>query len=204
MINICTLALLTQNNVVMHIKSRNLSIESISKRDIDQLSKLCSSFDAMQFVPPTFSIENKKETQKRIEDIIRQQHFYGVSIGKVTNENGNFVGIAGFKYIEEVNLFELTYNLLPQYMGIGYATEICNMLIDYGFYTLNFDKMCARTIIGNYVQDKHLINAGFSFLGERFLIEADKQYIWNYYELENDHALLLTDADCGSIHEWTI
>lgn len=188
----------------MRIKSRNLAIESISQRDINELSKLFSSSDAMQFTPPTFSFESRKDVQKRVEHIILQEQFFGTSIGKITDEFGTFIGIAGLNYVEEVNLFELTYNLLPQYKGRGYTTEVVNTLIDYGFYTLNLDKICARSIIGNYELDKHLINAGFSSLGERALNIANKQYLWNYYELENDNALLLTDADCASIEAWTI
>lgn len=188
----------------MRIKSRNLTIASISEKDIDDLSLLFSSFDAIQFTPPTFSMECKADIEKRIADYILHEQEYGISIGKVENSYGDFIGVAGFYYIEEVNLIELTYNLLPQYKGCGYATEICNTLIDHGFYTLNFDKICARTIVGNYDLDKHFINAGFSNLGERMLQQSGKRYLSNYYELDNDHALLLTDADCASIHEWTI
>ncbi|WP_436015161.1 GNAT family N-acetyltransferase [Rhizobium sp. LjRoot254] len=48
-------------------------------------------------------------------------------------DDGRFIGRAGFSYMEERDVFELGYSIMPAEWGKGYATEIARGLADWFF-----------------------------------------------------------------------
>lgn len=173
----------------MFIQSQRISIRPFVGADLFDLCRLCSSAEAMQFIPPYFAAETRKQTVDRLRRYIEHQQEHGVSFGYAADADGRFIGRAGFYFIPEVNKYEIGYSLLPEYWGKGLATEITLALLTYAFQKLNLDSICARTIPGNHKSEKVLHKAGFSLLGERAFTIKNKLVLWNYYERENDRAL---------------
>ncbi|WP_374990023.1 GNAT family N-acetyltransferase [Rhizobium sp. TH2] len=72
--------------------------------------------------------------QGRIEGWEADFNKHGMTKLKLTaREDGRFIGRAGFSYMEERDVFELGYSIMPAEWGKGYATEIARGLADWFF-----------------------------------------------------------------------
>jgi RimJ/RimL family protein N-acetyltransferase len=177
----------------MFLKTSRTYIRPFIQEDLDELSQLCTCAEAMHFIPPHFSPETREQVDTRLQKYLDHYEEHGISIGHVANNEGKFMGRAGFYFIPEVNQYEIAYSLLPEYWGQGLATEICSALLDYAYNTLNLDKVCARVTPGHTASENVLAKTGFIAMGERIFPVADKYFIFNYFERENDD-LELHDA----------
>src|SRR5437773_1204468 len=59
----------------------------------------------------------------------------------VLKTNGKAIGMAGLKYLAEWNEVDLGYRLLPEYWGMGLATEASRACVEYGFHTLKLSRI---------------------------------------------------------------
>lgn len=177
----------------MFVQTERTNIRPFVHSDLECLCRLCSSVEAMQFIPPHFGPETTKQIEERLKNYISHHDAHGISFAYVSDKKGNFLGRAGFYFVAEVNQYELGYSLLPEYWDKGYATEIANGLLDYAFNTLNLDSVCARTIPGNEGSDNVLLKTGFINMGERMFPIKGRQIIWNYYECYNEANLDFAD-----------
>ncbi|WP_276131710.1 GNAT family N-acetyltransferase [Polluticoccus soli] len=182
----------------MFVQTKRTNIRPFVHSDLECLCQLCSSADAMQFIPPHFGPETEKLTEDRLKKYMRHHDAHGISFGYVSNKKGQFIGRAGFYFVPEVNLYELGYSLLPQHWGKGLATEIASGLIDYAFNNLNLDSVCARTISGNESSENVLHKIGFVRLGERMFPLKGKQIFWNYFECYNETNLDFADQQANA------
>lgn len=188
----------------MFINTARTSIRPFVPDDQDNLAILCNSPEAMRYIPPHFGVESRKQVKDRLNNYIRHHEDYGISFGIVSDHNGKFLGRAGFYFVPEVNLYEIGYSLLPEYWGKGYATELVKALLEYSFNVLNLDAVCARTIIDNYRSANVLEKTGFTYLGERAFSIRGHIYLWNYYEKQNEDALVPSLLTESGIDEWDI
>ncbi len=94
-------------------------------------------------------IENIEKIDDNIKFIRKQYVDNGIGrwavIEKSTN---NFIGWAGLKLIREltnnhIDYYELGYRLNKSYWGKGFATESAKASLQYGFNTLNLNKIYA-------------------------------------------------------------
>jgi RimJ/RimL family protein N-acetyltransferase len=177
----------------MFVQTKRTNIRPLVHSDLECLGKLCACPEAMQFIPPNFGPETKKQAADRLNNYIRHHDDHGISFGYVSDKKGKFLGRAGFYFVPEVNLYEIGYSLLPEYWGKGLATELADGLLDHAFNTLNLDAICARTIPGNENSDKVLHKTGFISLGERMFEIKGKPFFWNYYECYNEANLDYAD-----------
>lgn len=175
----------------MFLKSARTYIRPFIQEDLNELGQLCTSAEAMHFIPPHFAAETEEQVSHRLQKYMEHYEDHGISIGHVSNEKGEFIGRAGFYFIPEVNLYEIAYSLLPEHWGKGLATEISEALLHYAYHTLNLDKVCARVIQGHSASENVLDKCGFTAMGERILPVADQFFIFNYFERENDDQLEL-------------
>ena len=173
----------------MYITTDNLIIKPLEQSDLQNFQLIYPDFYAFQQSTPLVSISNSLQVSDKLNACIEEHKNVGFGIGTVFTQNDEFIGLAGFSFIDEVNTYEIHFEILPQHIRKGYETEICNTLVDYAFYTIGMDKLCARAIIGNFNKDRDYINAGFSYLGERAIESDGNIYLWNYYELNNESDL---------------
>jgi [ribosomal protein S5]-alanine N-acetyltransferase len=173
----------------MYIKTERTNIRPFLGGDLNDLRTLCINDEAMRYIPPSFGAERLEQTFERLSNYIAHDEEHGISFGHVSLKNGTFIGRAGFYFVPEVNLYEIGYSLLPLYWGHGIATELTQGLLDYAFYSLNLDIVCARTLTGNLASEKVLQKTGFNYMGERTFASAGKTVLWNYYECDNPETL---------------
>ena len=81
-----------------------------------------------------------------------------------------FMGLISLDPHHDGDAFELSYQLLPQWWGAGYAEEISRAVLHYGFTELGFDKIVAETQAANTASRKLLEKLGMTLVKtlERF------------------------------------
>ena len=96
---------------------------------------------------------NPVENIEKIDDNIKfiRKQYVDNGIGRwavIEKSTNNFIGWAGLKLIREltnnrIDYYELGYRLNKSYWGKGFATESAKASLQYGFNTLNLNKIYA-------------------------------------------------------------
>ncbi|MCF6169110.1 GNAT family N-acetyltransferase [Lutibacter sp.] len=73
------------------------------------------------------------------------------------------IGFAGLKYLPELNETDIGFRFLPEYWGIGIATEVSREILKYGFETLKLEKILGIVMPKNIASFKVLEKLGFNF-----------------------------------------
>ncbi|MBU2884038.1 GNAT family N-acetyltransferase [Psychrosphaera sp. B3R10] len=83
----------------------------------------------------------------------------------VHKKDNKVIGFCGLKFLEEKQLPDLGYRLLPQYWGQGLGMEAAKACLEYGFETLKLPKVIAMAMPDNSGSLSILANLGFTNLG---------------------------------------
>ncbi|WP_244440953.1 GNAT family N-acetyltransferase [Neobacillus jeddahensis] len=78
-------------------------------------------------------------------------------------ETGEFIGLISLDPHHDSNDIEISYQILPEWWGAGYATEVVQEMIDYAFNELNLSKIIAETQTANLSSYKLLERVGMKF-----------------------------------------
>ncbi len=81
----------------------------------------------------------------------------------VHKPNGEVIGFAGLKHLEDLKEVDIGYRLLPAYWGVGLATEAGRAVIDYGFAHLHLKEIIGLADGENAASVRVLEKLGFSF-----------------------------------------
>ncbi|EPF72653.1 GNAT family N-acetyltransferase [Acinetobacter rudis] len=106
---------------------------------------------------------------RALEDVKKLQDLPVWAI-RVT-ESHDFVGTISLDNHHDGLDIEVSYELLPEFMGKGYATEALSLVLSYAFNEIKLQKLIAETQTKNKSSVKLLKRAGFSF--ERNLIRYE-------------------------------
>jgi len=83
-------------------------------------------------------------------------------------QSGEYIGWCGLKYLTESRQTDLGYRLLKKHWGKGYATEASTACLNYGFNTLNLEK-----IIGTAMKENTASIKVFEKLGLKYSHDDD-------------------------------
>ena len=72
------------------------------------------------------------------------------------------IGFAGLKFLPEIGETDIGFRFLPQYWGMGLATEVSRAIINYGFEQLNLDRIIGIAMPENLASCKVLEKIGMS------------------------------------------
>lgn len=127
------------------IQSKRLLIREIEPNDIDYLLEIYQDAENLKFIPNS-NLNWTRERLKEKYDKRNQDYKNGFGIyAVVLVDNEEVIGEAGlFNSFQDEKHLELGYILDKKYWKKGYGTELCKALIDYGFNSLNLDKITAR------------------------------------------------------------
>lgn len=105
-----------------------------------------------------------------IQTLYKKGKFY--DFGIYLKESGKMIGTVGFTTINlKSNSASVGYVLNSSYWGLGIAEEALRKLIDFGFNTLNFERLDARIAEYNERSKKLALKCGFKF----FEIERERK-----------------------------
>ncbi len=96
--------------------------------------------------------------------------------------SGSFVGFFILKILVETNETEIGYRLMPDFWGMGIATEGAKALVDYCFQHLKTDKVVGVTHPENLASQRVLEKAGLVYQK----IDQYYQMRCTYYSINRD------------------
>jgi ribosomal-protein-alanine N-acetyltransferase len=108
--------------------------------------------------------ENSEETKTIIESWILahgQEEILNYTFAIEEINTNSFIGLFGLKlWANKHRRGEIWYKLHSDYWGKGYATEALNLILDFGFDTLNLHRIQAGCAVANIGSIKVLEKAG--------------------------------------------
>lgn len=130
-------------------------------------------------------IQSREEIHKRIkEDVLGDYEKYGFGrLAVVLKSTGKFIGFAGLKYLDDMDVVDLGYRLIFDQWGKGLATEACKPIVEYGFETLKLDQIVAMVLPENKGSIRVLEKLGFQF--EKMIMTEGLEAA--YYVLDKPH-----------------
>lgn len=148
------------------IITSRLIFRELSMKDIDEYYKLEKDPLVRKYIPnirnSTYA-ECKESLKKHIDKYKDRTGIYTWAV--VLRENKKFIGITGYRYLEELDKVEMGIRLMPDYWGNGYATETGRALIQYAFKRLGLNEIIAMAVPENEKSMKSLENIGLDFDG---------------------------------------
>lgn len=124
------------------LETKRCLVREFEMKDLDDLFELYEHPKMTEYMEGLYPYEEEKEYQRTyIEYMYR---FFGYGMWLVFEKTtGKLIGRAGIEHREELDgELELGYAIHPNYQRRGYATEVCNAIIDYAFTELEFEEIC--------------------------------------------------------------
>lgn len=163
------------------LETDRLKLRPFESGDTGLLYGLHSDVQVMRYVG------NGVQTQEKVLQCFNrcQEHQaqYGFSMWAVFEKTTQaFVGRAGLIHLDQTSDIEVGYVLHRDFWGKGYATELANALVSWGFSALGLDKITAIAVPEN-TASRHVMEK----IGMRY-VRDDVFYgtAVAYYELENN------------------
>ncbi|WP_028594999.1 GNAT family N-acetyltransferase [Paenibacillus assamensis] len=151
-------------NTELH--TERLHMRKMKVSDSPSLFKIWSDPDVTEFMNvSSFTEESQaKDLIKLLDELSQDNKAIRYSIiDKVSNE---IIGSCGFNYLDfEHAKAEIGYDIAKTSWGRGYATEAIQSLLDYGFSTLELNRIEAKVEPENVNSAKVLRKLNFSFEG---------------------------------------
>lgn len=161
----------------MKIESDRIFLREFVMEDAPELFSLNSNPFVMKYIgrPPDATID---ESIALIEkQIIYYQENKGLGAWPVfLKDTLKFMGIFLLKYLDHTNFIEIGYRLKPEYWGKGFATEMGKELINYGFHTLNLEKIVGITHPENLPSQNVLKKLGLNYIKDSFYYDMNVKF----------------------------
>ena len=122
-------------------------------------------------------IQDEQEALRRIEAYPDfKKHGFG-RWACVYRPEMRVVGFAGLKVLEDLGEVDLGYRFLPDYWGLGLATEAAESCLRFGFETLRLDRIVGLVLPENAASIRVLKKVGMTLEGE---IDYEGQRVLQY------------------------
>lgn len=145
------------------IETDRLFLREITLNDKEELLKLHSHPDVQIYTGEPI-VESIEEIEKAIRIRIDNYKKYGFGRWATFLKNGmQFVGWAGLAYLPEFDEIDLGYRFLPEYWGLGIATEASRAILTYGFDSLKIKKIIAIALKENKASIRVMEKVGMKF-----------------------------------------
>jgi ribosomal-protein-alanine N-acetyltransferase len=154
---------LTENRTILETK--RLVLRNWTDADCSTLFEILSDAEVVRNVDDgkPFSLEKTRKFLDVMETSIQENGFCRWQV--VEKASGEIIGTCGFGRIGETSEIELGYLFARKHWGEGYASEIAEATIDYGFNKLGFREIIALTDLENTASQKVLEKIGFDVRG---------------------------------------
>ena len=166
------------------IETERLILREITLEDKEALFRLHSDPSVQKYTgePIVESIEEIDiSIKKRINNY--RKHGFGrwATILKTKNL---FVGWAGLAYLGEFDEIDLGYRFLPEFWGMGIATEASEAILDYGFKHLGLKRIVAIAMEQNKASIRVMEKVGMEFEKIAPYEEGSEDAIWYWCDQE--------------------
>lgn len=142
------------------VETPRLGVRHLNERDEDALFEVYSDAEAMRWVGDGNPI-SRQETQRWIEVTLNNYATRGYGMNAILlKASQEIIGFCGLVHPGGQQDAEIKYALLRDYWGQGYASEVSQALIDFGFSKLKLAKIIATVAPLNHASQRVLIKAG--------------------------------------------
>ncbi len=148
------------------IVTDNCLLRRVEAGDANTIFEIFSSPEVIRYWDHV-AWEDLSEATRYIQDahtgFAEYRHFYW---GVCKKGNGNIVGICALRdYSQDHKTIEILYALLPKYWGQGIASEVIPKVVEFGFNSLDLNRIHATTEPRNAASTRILLNNGFKLEG---------------------------------------
>lgn len=148
------------NNIV---ETQRLIIREFREDDLLSLYKIESDKRIIEFIP-WYKLSTLNECKKQLKRYIQSYSNDKLNSWAIElKDTKEVIGITQLLYSRKINAVEIGTKILPEYWGMGYASELTKDVVNYGLYKLGIDEIFAVTNINNAGAIKSLINCGMTF-----------------------------------------
>lgn len=96
------------------------------------------------------------------------------NFGFVLKETGELIGSGGLVYKEEKEMYELGYNIMKKYWGLGLTTEASKKIIEFGVQELKQTQFFCCHAKDNPASGKVMTKVGFKYQNDSVYESFDK------------------------------
>lgn len=153
----------------MEIRTKRLVLRPTTWSDIDEVHRIQSipQVDEYNTLGIPKDIDETCEVMKSLIDDVEKEPRKAYS-WTIFNESSTVVGLTGmFLSADKFKLGEIFYKFDPAYWGNGYATEVAQALIKFGFTELGLHKVEAGVATENIASIRVLEKSGMTREGLR-------------------------------------
>jgi [ribosomal protein S5]-alanine N-acetyltransferase len=146
--------------------------------DIDDFYSFNSNADVMRYIRPVKTYEECVVFLNENLAFYEQQPLMGR--WRITiKESGAYIGSFSLLFMEDNVQMHLGYALLPQFQGMGYATESLRGGVEYAFGKAGLQQVFCITTMENRNSQKVLLKCGFLFVEDYMSKEGEllRKYI---------------------------
>ncbi len=149
------------------LKTKRLNLRPFTAEDLPLLFSLHANDEVAKTTID--GVQTLQQVKKHLEDFIAHQNKFGYSQWAVFESDTNkFAGRAGFTtraLNQEIGeQTEIRFAFLPEFWGKGYASEVAQALVYYGFKNLKLSVISAANGPTNEKSDRVLTKCGFKFV----------------------------------------
>lgn len=149
------------------LTTARLAVRRFTAGDLDLLRRLHSNPEVMRYAG---GLQTPEQTEAILRDRILAYYDEHPGLGIwLTHERdtGAPVGMHLLNHLRGESLIQVGYLLYPEYWGRGYATEMAERVLRYGFAELGLPEICAITDLPNVPSQRVLLKIGLHRHGER-------------------------------------
>lgn len=154
------------------LQTNRLQLRQIDQFDNEMILFLRSDEKVNEFIerPPDRMTKNLADANAFIEKITlefenNQSYTWGIAL----KDQSTIIGsICLWNFSSDRKTAEIGYNLHPSFQNKGIMDEALTVILEFGFSTLNLDKIEAFTQFKNEASQKLLLKSGFVLNSERF------------------------------------
>ncbi len=148
------------------LTTKRCVVREMAPEDVSALYEVYADESITKYTEPLFP-EYEDELEYTRNYIDKVYSYFGFGTWVIVNkEDGKIIGRAGFNYREGYEEPELGYVIGKQYQNKGYATEVCEAILEYGYGELGFDRVSAFSHKDNIPSLRLLIRLGFEKVNE--------------------------------------
>lgn len=164
----------------MSITTKRTVCKELSREDFDLFFRIFSDREIMRYAwIDEFCCPD--EAIPLFEDFLNGEGKTGYFFCAYSLENSRFIGFVDIQ-LHSINetggVGEIGYFLLQDFWGKGYATELSEAMLSFGFSTLGLHKICARCNSNNLKSENIMIKLGMTKEGELRRVRY-KKGVWD-------------------------
>ncbi len=132
------------------LETPRLRLREFTLDDVDGMYAINCDPEVIRYTGEDGPLPRKEIARRISEDVLGDYRKYGYGRWAVIYKpDGQLIGFAGLKYLEEMEEVDLGYRFARAYWGKGLATEAAQAVLDYGFRHLDMSRIIGMAMPAN-------------------------------------------------------